>query len=646
MLRLFRFLCLSLVRRLYRVRVFGGENIPRDSGALIVANHLTWIDGFLIALLSERQVRFVVAGEFLKVRSLGWFLRLTGAIPIENGRPRSAIRATTRAANAGELVCFFPEGQLSRSGFITELRRGIRLVASHLDDGVPILPVYIDGMWGSIFSFERQRYFFKASRRGPDPASLTVGPPIDPRKATAASVHEHLQKLSVKAFTERPSHRRSLADAVLQSLKKRPTRPLFIEHTRGGNKPRRKVSRAATVAAAISLAARWRQTLPDTESRVGVLLPGGAAAAFLNLGLVLAGRVPVNLPFGGNQEALAKKLEQLGIRTVLTSRAFTPALQNFPWQTNGQFIDLRSEIDAAGSVRMLLERARACLEPLWMARKRLSRSLGFGSAESAASDPSDEAYGYLWEAPGDDELRSTFLSHSEVQQSVDLLHSCAAVDRRSETIFCEQAHNTAAGTLFALWHQVLGESIGVARSAGARSSDHSIESVVSAESATLVVANPDLSEQILANDEWHPNIASHLRRVFDFSPVTRPISADALARLENAIGAPICPGWTPDEVGIAVSVSLPDSPAEKPTQFEQPGRQPFSVGRILPGIALQAPSDPESAEEFHTLRLLLPGQGRDRVPFALLGRRARADAAGFLFFATQSTAPNAPGDSE
>ena len=639
MLRFFRFLLLGLARRLYKIRIHGGEHIPDKGGAVIVANHITWIDAFLISTLSERQVRFVIAGQFLKIRTISWFIRMTGAIAIENGRPRDAVRATTDAANAGDLVCFFPEGQLSRSGLITQLRKGIRFVAHQLDDDVPIIPLYIDGMWGSIFSYERQRYFFKWPRRGPDPVSLIVGPPIAQDQATAVSVRHHLQELSVTAFTKRNSLLHPLGDAILKSLKKHPTRPLFIEHTNSGSKPRRKVSRAATIAAAIALAARWRHTLPDDETRVGILLPGGAAAAFLNLGLILAGRVPVNLPFGGDQQALAKKLDQLGIRTAITSRAFAPALQDFPWETSGQFIDLRTEIDAAGSVRMLLERVRACLEPLSMARRRLAKGVAFSGSEDAPN-PSDEAYGYVWTDPDSDELHSTFLSHLEVQASVDLLHSCAAVDHRGETIFCEHAHNSAAGSLFALWHPVLGESVCVARSAGARSSEQSIESVVSAESATLMISSPDLNERILGDDEWHPGIASHLHRVFDFSPTSASNAAETLPKLENAIGAPICPGWAPDQMGIAVSLSLPDSSAKKSTQFEQPGRQPFSVGRLLPGIAHRVEAEPEPLAEdcddqFHPLHLWLPSTGTGGDPLAT-DRSSRVDGAGFLYFEPES----------
>ena len=642
MLRLFRFVFLGLTRRIYRIRTYGAEHLPESGGGLLVANHFTWIDAFLISTLAERQVRFVIAQNFLRIRSISWFIRMCGAIPIDSSKPRDAIRATVQAANDGELVCFFPEGQLSRSGFLTEMRRGIGVVARQLEQGVPILPVYIDGMWGSIFSFDRRRYFFKMPRRSIDPVSITVGPAIDPKNASARYVRQCLQELSVAAFAKRPSLQSPLADSLLRSLKKRPTRPLFIEHTHNKVKPRRKVSRAATIAAAIALAARWRDTLPpaDEQRRIGILLPGGAAAVFLNLGLVLAGRVPVNLPFGNDLEALAQTLDRLGIRTVITSRAFAPALKDFPWRCGGNFLDLRAEIDAAGSVRMLLERVRACLEPLWMARRRLARSLDFAvdHKKDDARPSRSEAYGYVCSDPSSDQLQATFLRHDEIVAGVERLHSCAAVDRRGETIFCELSANTAAGSMFALWLPVLSESTSVARSTAARRSDQSIESVVAAENATLLVTSAELTEEILDEEEWHPQIAGHLRRGIDFSPATRcgPDAARTLQTVEQSTGVPICTGWAPDRFGLVASLSLPDSAAEKPTQLEQPGRQPFSVGRWLPGVAHRTDHGNDSETQPSPLRLRVPGE--HGAPETVdTGRSARIDDAGFVFLAPDSS---------
>lgn len=670
MLALLRFVILGLIRRWYKVEIHGQEHLPKGGGALLVANHCTWIDSFLISLLAERQVRFVIYRGFLNIRAISWFIRLTGAIPISNDRPRDAVRSTANAANEGDLVCFFPEGQLSRSGIVTELRNGIRLIARHTK--VPILPVYIDGIWGSIFSFERGRFFRKWPRRLPHSVRVTVGKPITTGPEVpvidATAVRERLQLLSVTGLSTRPGLRQPLAFTLIDSLKRHTTRPLFLEYSgpAEGNssaKRRRKISRASALAAAIALAARWRVSLPDDEPRVGILLPGGAAAALLNFGLVLAGKVPVSLPFpfGDDPAPLAKMLEQLGIRTVLTSRAFAPAVNDFPWQgkQEGRFLDMRAEIDAAGAVRMLIERVRACIEPKPQSRRRLGRALGIVAAENANA----EASGYVWHDPDSKggqggELRSTFLTQFDLQAATAQLLESEMLDRAGERIFCEQSHNSAIGQLFAMWLPALTDNIAIGRSTGARRREvdggGSIESVIAAETATVMISSKELRTQIFESGDWHPAIAGHLRRIYEFDS-RGPGADDALERIT---GAPVCPGWAPEEIGRVVSLSVPDSPAPGSRQFDQPGRRSCSVGRLLPGAAAifgEAEAE-DSAQNMRQLSLLIPSP---RIPpettpvleTEIAGKcihtalQARFDAAGFLFLDQkgQIDGPDGPG---
>jgi len=614
MLKFFRFLLLGLVRRLYRVEIQGRENLPgeKEGGALLVANHATWIDAFLLSLLSDRQIRFVIYEGFLNIKAIGWFIRMVGAVPISRTRARDAIKVTARSVADGHIVCLFPEGQLSRSGMMTELQRGIELIVRQSKS--PVIPVYLDGLWGSIFSYERGRYFSKWPRRVPYAVTAAIGKPLAAADATTTNIRRCLQNLSVQALSARPELRRPLATAALDALKRRPARPLFLEYSKPGDsgaKGVRKVSRATAIAAAIALASRWKETLTDSEKRVGILLPGGAASGFMNLGLVLAGRVPVNLPFGGDPVQLAKMIDQLGIRTVLTSRAFTPVLEKFPWQgTLGKFVDLRSEIDAAGSVRMLFERAKACFEPKSMARKRLE-------LDALADDPDAEAFAYVWHDDDRDELRSTFLSHFDVQAHVAQMINGSMLTRREERIFCEQPINSAVGSLFSLWIPVLGEMQAVARSAGTRTDADLIESVVSKSRASLLISSTELRGQIADGEEWHPSIGEHLQRIFNFE--TDEADSDSIKNIDSI---PLLHGWAPNEQGAVLSLSQPDSLKSKPTQTDQPGLRPGSVGRLLPAVApLESGTD--------DLHLQLPSPDGGRV-FAS-GVAGKIDDLDFVF---------------
>ena len=170
-----------LSRLVYRVKVFGRENIPAQGGALIVANHVSYMDGFLLLTSSSRPIRFVAHADRVNRFGIARLTRLMGVIPIRSTDGPKAIVASLRQARAavesGELVCIFPEGQLTPSGRVEDFHRGMMKIVDGLD--APIVPIYLDELWGSIFSHEGGRFLGKIPRRWPYPVSIHVGEPQD-----------------------------------------------------------------------------------------------------------------------------------------------------------------------------------------------------------------------------------------------------------------------------------------------------------------------------------------------------------------------------------------------------------------------------------------------------------------------------------
>ncbi len=162
----------------YRIRVYGKENLPEEGGALLVANHVTWIDGLLITIYCPRPIRMVALAQYVREGLIGVLTRDVGVIYIEPGR-KSVIRSIRRVRQAlrdGELVGVFPEGTLTQDGELREFQPGFLSMLKKT--GVPVIPVYLGGLWGSVFSFERGRYFWKLPRRWPYPVSIRIGRPI------------------------------------------------------------------------------------------------------------------------------------------------------------------------------------------------------------------------------------------------------------------------------------------------------------------------------------------------------------------------------------------------------------------------------------------------------------------------------------
>lgn len=173
-----RLVGVAMIRSIYRIRTVGAENVPKRGGALLLPNHVTFADAFFITAASPRPVRFVMDEAFMASRAIRMFVSIFDTVTIRQDQPLEAIRITIDALKKGDLVCLFPEGQLTRTGTLGELRGGFRLIARKAKH--PLIPMACDGSWGSIFSFERGKFFKKRPYRVPFGMTLAFGPEIEP----------------------------------------------------------------------------------------------------------------------------------------------------------------------------------------------------------------------------------------------------------------------------------------------------------------------------------------------------------------------------------------------------------------------------------------------------------------------------------
>ncbi len=168
-----------LVHSVYRMRVDGRENIPAKGGALLVSNHLSFMDALVLTASIDRPVRFLIFKDFYDHPLIHPFAVLGGGIPISSElRPREMIRslrAAGEAVAAGEVVCIFAEGQMTRIGQLLPFRRGLEFIVKGVD--APIIPVQLGGVWGSIFSYENGKYFWKLPKRLLQPVTVSFGKP-------------------------------------------------------------------------------------------------------------------------------------------------------------------------------------------------------------------------------------------------------------------------------------------------------------------------------------------------------------------------------------------------------------------------------------------------------------------------------------
>jgi len=172
------FILRAIVRLVYRVRVEGKENLPEKGGMLLIPNHVSWVDGLLLGLSFPRRVRFIVYSDYIQGWWARWFAKLFDMIPIAPGKRSmvESVRTARAALQAGEVVCIFPEGEITRTGQTQEFKPGfLKLLRG---TGAPVVPVHLGGLWGSVFSYSGGRFFWKVPRRWRYPVSIRFGRPI------------------------------------------------------------------------------------------------------------------------------------------------------------------------------------------------------------------------------------------------------------------------------------------------------------------------------------------------------------------------------------------------------------------------------------------------------------------------------------
>jgi acyl-[acyl-carrier-protein]-phospholipid O-acyltransferase/long-chain-fatty-acid--[acyl-carrier-protein] ligase len=313
-----RFLVWLLSLTVYRVRVFGRENLPREGGALLVPNHVTWVDGLLLMLTSSRPIRMVAWAANLERRQ--WIKRLAdmfGVIPIDPTKPKlivAALRTAREALKAGELVCIFPEGGLTRTGQVQAFKPGMMRILE--GTGAPVIPVYLAGLWGSIFSFKGEKFFWKWPERIPYPISIHFGPavaaPDDPHQ-----IRQAVLALGAAATRQTTRTMLTVTRSFIRQCKSRKRVSKIADST--GND---QTGGDALMRAIILRRLLRRHVLAEDEKYVGILLPPTVPGFLANMALALDRRVSVNLNYTVSNDVMNACIRMAKIRHVITSRKF------------------------------------------------------------------------------------------------------------------------------------------------------------------------------------------------------------------------------------------------------------------------------------------------------------------------------------
>ncbi|RYF42944.1 MAG: MFS transporter [Comamonadaceae bacterium] len=197
---LLRFIAWVASRFVYRFKVAGDEHIPVEGAAVLVCNHVSFVDAVLLMAASPRPIVFVMDHRIFKVPVLGWLFKLAKAIPIapraeDPAAYEAAFEAAAKVLREGDLLAIFPEGGITRDGTLQEFKGGIMKILER--QPVPVIPMALTNLWGSYFSrVEQSGAMVRPFRRGLfNRVGLNVGAPVAPAQVQPAGLRETVGKL-------------------------------------------------------------------------------------------------------------------------------------------------------------------------------------------------------------------------------------------------------------------------------------------------------------------------------------------------------------------------------------------------------------------------------------------------------------------
>ena len=554
-------------RFFYNVKVVGRRHVP-TGGALVLCNHLSYVDAVVLQIASPRPLRFVAFAGFAKSPFMRFVFRASGVIPVNPNKPLKGIRLAWDALKAGELVCIFPEGAISRTGQLMELRRGFETILRQAK--VPVVPAAIDGLWGSIYSFAGNRYLWKSPRLTPTPVCVVFGAPIA-TGADVASMRKAMLDAGEQAFQERPMLKRHLGREIVRSLAKRPRHVELVDRTA----ERREVTAAQLLAVAAALSRYLKQTVP--EQRIGIVLPPGAGAHIANLAIACAGKVPVNLNFTAGKAAVEASLKLGEIRTVITAEAMKAKIPNFPFPENT--LDLKQAIEAAGGKKAIVPWLLAAwvLPNQWVAD--LLGLPKYGDHEEAA---------LLFTSGSSGEPKGVVLSHRNIFANCAQISSLSILPDTAVLMACLPVFHSFGFTV-TLWYPML-RGCKVITVPSPLDTKKIIEAIQQ-EKATVMLGAPTFVRPFLKK-ATKDELASLTLVVTGAEKLTMDLYESFLGQFDIEI----LQGYGLTETTPATNINQHNPPITTSTATEQLGKRKGSVGRLMPGMTARI-VDPDTGAE-------------------------------------------------
>ncbi|HEX8371154.1 MAG TPA: AMP-binding protein [Chthoniobacterales bacterium] len=563
LLRVVRFVLSTFV---YRLTTQGVSNIPATGGVLLVPNHLSYVDAVVLQMACPRPIRFVIYKSIYENRWMNASFRWLQLIPISETQARDAIRIAAEKLTEGEVVCIFPEGELSRSGTLLKLKKGFELIARRA--GTPVVPVWLDQLWGSIFSFKGGVFFKKRPSRIPYPVTVAFDVPIPAEKADVTMVRERLLILGEAAYQARKELQGHLGRACIRGLKKNMGATSVID---GTDAPEKKpLSRGMVLAIGLALSRHLTRRYPS--KRIAIVLPPGKGAVLANLATVLADKVPVNLNLTAGRASLESALARGDIEVAITAKLVQKRFEQIPWPKEVIYLE---ELLPKLKPQIIFWRIFAAILPT-----------GFLSwcIDLPRKGDHNEAV-LLFTSGSSGEPKGVALSHRNLLANVAQFSSMLDLPQHS-TILASLPFFHSFGCTVTLWYPLI-EGLRSVTYPSPLETAKNIE-LIEKHEVTLLCSTPTFLRGYIRKAK-----PEQLRSLDMVVTGAEKLPGELATAFEAAFQKPVLQGYGLTETSPAVAVNLHDPKPSRPNDSIQPSNRAGSVGKLLPGQAIRI-TDPET----------------------------------------------------
>lgn len=546
-----------LTHAIYKIDAVNLSNIPEVGPVLLTPNHLSFVDGLVLHYgVPHRQVRFVVYDTYFKQPLVGWILKMAGCIPISEKRAKDAIDKTAEALNRGEVVCVFPEGSITRIGFMLPFKRGVELILRKSPDNTAVIPVYMDKLWGSMFSFKWSKAFKKLPEKIPYPVVLLFGEPLN-KNIDAYSLRRKVLELGAVAFHRRTDAYKTLTSIFIKTAKHFAFRNAVADIT---GKP---IKYFKLLASSILISKVLNSRGVVSDEMVGIMLPATTVGVMSNIAVALSGGVAVNLNFTAGEDITSKCIDKCSIKTIITSKLFVKKLG---CDKRDEFLYVEDIVRSIGMFSKILTTTAVLFMPA-----RLIDSI-YNKGTKLSSDMAT----IIFSSGSTGDPKGVMLSHDNVVSNLEMANEIVQFNSR----------DTLVGSL-PLFH----------------SFGYTVTMWLSMLKGVFTVYVPDpLDAKMVGEVAGRYKATVMLGTPTFYSLYTRKITKEQFSRLRLAVagaeklresigkafydkfGVAIVEGYGATEMSPIVSCNAPNYDGEG---ISQKGTKEGSVGMPLPGVAVK-----------------------------------------------------------